>query len=146
MIGSEGYRARIRVARSTPFRPSGMITSVSSRSIPAVASRSSALRARSATSTPKPMAVNICVVTSATWGLSSTSRIRPLTPAECDLLSSPCVAGTGLCDRRTVAWHTVHADRTARLLRETIDLAEAQAGSLARLLGGEERIEHLTDH
>ena len=36
MIGSAGNRARIRIARSTPFRPSGITTSVSSRSMPFV--------------------------------------------------------------------------------------------------------------
>jgi len=45
-------------------------------------------------------------------------------------------------DRRAVTFLAVGLDMAARLLDETIDHAQAEAGTLAELLGSEERLEH----
>src|SRR4051794_7009398 len=45
--------------------------------------------------------------------------------------------------RRPLSRRAVDLDAAARLLREAIDHAETEAGALAALLGGEERLEHL---
>src|SRR5262249_57329700 len=40
----------------------------------------------------------------------------------------------------------LHVDHAPRLVGEAIDLAQAEAGALANLLGGEEWVEDLLDH
>src|SRR5439155_2112319 len=46
-------------------------------------------------------------------------------------------------DRRAVFFLTVNLDVSTRLLDEAVDHAQPEAGSLAHLLGREERLEHL---
>src|SRR5687768_1362204 len=45
-------------------------------------------------------------------------------------------------DRSAAAEHGVDRRRSLRLASEAIDLGEPQSGAFARILGGEERLEH----
>src|SRR3546814_5082618 len=49
-------------------------------------------------------------------------------------------------DGGALALHRIDRQLAARLADEAVDLAQAKAGSLAHVLGGEERPQHAVDH
>src|SRR3546814_8800852 len=49
-------------------------------------------------------------------------------------------------DGGALALHRIDRQLAARLADEAVDLAQAKAGSLAHVLGGEERLQHAVDH
>ena len=87
------------------------------------------------------------MLTAATSGLSSTSRTVPLPPASTIFVCA--AAGLGVLaqqqdrDRGSLAEFAFDLDRSAGLVREAMDLRQAEAGALADRLGREERIEDL---